>query len=50
MLLIASADSGSVLMAWKTNNEQGFDIRHWNTKNYIPEEFEGIWLVKRPMS
>lgn len=40
-----NAKQGSVWMTWKTNNEQGFDIRVHNPKNRIPVNYEGMWLV-----
>jgi CRISPR-associated protein Cas2 len=40
-----NAKQGSVWMTWKTNTEQGFDIKVHNPKNRIPVNWEGIWLV-----
>lgn len=33
-----------VLLLWTTNNEQGFDLIHQNRTDYLPEDFEGLWL------
>ena len=44
------ADDGTVLMVWRTNSEQGFDLRAWQPKNYLPINLEGIWLTRRPAS
>jgi CRISPR-associated protein Cas2 len=44
---VENSKGGSVMMIWKSNTEQGFDIKHHNLKNYIPVDFEGIWLVKK---
>ncbi len=44
------AGEGSVVMVWKTNNEQGFDIKHHKTAHYHPENFEGVWLVRRALT
>ncbi len=38
---IAGAEA---VMLWSTNNEQGFNLCSINKSNYIPENFEGIWL------
>ena len=42
------ADDGTVLLLWRTNNEQGFDMRTWQPKQYVPINIEGIWLTIRP--
>lgn len=42
------ADDGTVLLLWRTNNEQGFDMRTWQPKQYVPINVEGIWLTLRP--
>ena len=42
------ADEGTVLMLWRMNNEQGFDLRAWQPKQYVPVNMEGIWLTLRP--
>lgn len=39
---------GAVVMLWSHNNEQGFDIRSWNARDYVPIENEGLWLTLRP--
>jgi CRISPR-associated protein Cas2 len=40
------AEDGTVLQIWRTNNEQGFDLRYHNPKDRIPINKEGIWLVQ----
>ncbi len=42
------ADDGTVLMVWRSPNEQGFDMRVWQAKSYIPMNMDGIWLILRP--
>ncbi len=42
---ISNAEHGSVHMIWKTNNEQGFDLKAHQSKNYIPIDMDGIWLI-----
>ncbi|WP_040005267.1 type I-E CRISPR-associated endoribonuclease Cas2e [Fibrisoma limi] len=44
------ADDGTVTMLWRMNNEQGFDLRTWQPKQYIPINIEGIWLTMRPLT
>lgn len=39
---------GSVFLVYTTNSEQGFTWRVWGEPSYIPEDFEGILLVRRP--
>ena len=39
---------GSAFMVHTTNNEQGFAWRIWGAPVYIPEDFEGLLLVRRP--
>ena len=36
---------GTLYQLWRTNSEQGFDIRWHNATDRIPINFEGIWLV-----
>ncbi|WP_338874723.1 type I-E CRISPR-associated endoribonuclease Cas2e [Spirosoma sp. SC4-14] len=43
-------DEGTVTMLWRTNNEQGFDMRTWQPKQYVPINIEGIWLTLRPVA
>ena len=45
---LARAESGSVTMIWRTNTEQGFDVKTWQSKDYRPINIEGIWLTLRP--
>ncbi|MGB3618207.1 MAG: type I-E CRISPR-associated endoribonuclease Cas2e [Catalinimonas sp.] len=42
------ADDGSVVLVWRANNEQGFELRTWQPKRYVPVNVEGIWLTRRP--
>lgn len=39
---------GTVLLLWRTNNEQGFDMRSWHPKQYVPINVEGLWLTCHP--
>ena len=39
---------GSAFMVYTTNNEQGFAWQIWGAPVYIPEDFEGLMLVRRP--
>lgn len=41
------ADEGTVLLLWRMNNEQGFELRSWQPKQYVPINVEGIWLTLR---
>ncbi len=38
---------GSAFMVHSTNNEQRFAWRIWGAPAYIPEDFEGLMLVRR---
>lgn len=42
------ADDGTVLLVWRMNNEQGFDMKSWQPKQYVPINIEGLWLTIRP--
>lgn len=42
------AKGGSAFMVYTTNNEQGFTWRVWGAPAYLPEDFEGMLLVRRP--
>lgn len=42
------ADDGTVVLLWRTNTEQGFEMRSWQSKQYVPINVEGIWLTLRP--
>lgn len=39
-------EEGSLLLIWKTNSEQGFDLRSWNTGFREPVLIDGLWLVR----
>lgn len=41
-------DDGTVLLLWRMNNEQGFDMWAWQPKQYVPVNMDGIWLTIRP--
>ncbi len=36
--------TGEAEMFWTSNNEQGYDLKMINRTNYIPKNFEGVWL------
>lgn len=40
------AEDGTVIQAWTTNTEQGFDMRYSNPKGRVPIQVEDIWLVQ----
>ncbi|WP_019991495.1 type I-E CRISPR-associated endoribonuclease Cas2e [Rudanella lutea] len=42
------ADDGTVTLLWRTSSEQGFDVRTWQPKQYVPINVDGIWLTLRP--
>lgn len=44
------SDDGTVLLLWRTNGEQGFDLRAWQPRQYVPINVEGVWLTLRPVS
>lgn len=39
------AGDGTAILIWRTNSEQGFDIRAYQPKGRIPIQCEGIWLA-----
>lgn len=39
---------GLLMQIWRTNNEQGFDLRYENCKDYVPVDMEGVWLIMHP--
>ena len=45
---VARAEAGTVTMIWRNNNEQGFEVKTWQPKNYVPINIEGVWLTLRP--
>lgn len=45
---VARAEEGTVTMIWRKNNEQGFEVKTWQPKDYVPIYIEGIWLTLRP--
>ncbi len=44
----AVADGASALLLWQTNTAQGFDVRAANPRGRYVEEFDGVWLARRP--
>lgn len=40
--------AGGCTMIYRTNNEQGFAIRTWGDRTREVEEWEGLFLVRRP--
>ena len=40
------AESGNVVMAWGTNTESGFDFITYGENRRIPNEIDGLRLVK----
>ena len=36
----------TIMQVWSSNTEQGFDLRVHNPKDRIPENHEGLWLVR----
>ncbi len=45
---IEKCNNGRVTMAWKTNNEQGFDFNNYNDNRRIPIDIEGVKLILKP--
>jgi len=45
---VRRAEDGSVIMIWRANNEQGFDLRAFQPRDRIPIHLEGIWLTLVP--
>ena len=41
---------GSALLVYPADNEQGFSFRIWGAPSYYIEEFEGLWLMRKPAS
>ena len=39
------AEEGSVVMAWATNTESGFDFQTYGDNRRIPVEYDGLRLV-----
>ncbi len=38
-------EDGNAVIAWKTNNEAGFDFKTLGANRRLPSEFDGIQLV-----
>jgi CRISPR-associated protein Cas2 len=47
-LACQESKGGSAFMVYTTNSEQGFAWRIWGAPVYIPEDFEGLMLARRP--
>ena len=45
---IEKCDEGRVTMAWRTNNEQGFDFKNYNERRKVPIDIEGVKLILKP--
>ena len=43
---VKRAEGGSVILVWRANNEQGFDLQYHNPKGRIPIRREGVWLAE----
>lgn len=39
---------GSAVLIHTTNSEQGYTVQLWGEPSYYLEDFEGLWLVRRP--
>lgn len=39
------AEDGSVVMAWSTNTESGFDFQTYGQNRRVPVEYDGLRLV-----
>lgn len=46
-MIVPKIGNAEAVMIWSTNNEQGFNLCSINRSNYIPEDFEGIWLFAK---
>lgn len=40
------AGAGTAILIWRTNNEQGFDLRAYQPKGRVPVRVEGVWLAR----
>jgi len=43
--VVAGIEDGNAVMAWSTNNEQGFNFVTIGTNRRIPKEMDGITLI-----
>jgi CRISPR-associated protein Cas2 len=39
---------GSAILVYPADTEQGFAFRLWGTPSYWIEDFEGLWLIRKP--
>lgn len=46
-LVCQRAKGEPALLVYTTDNEQGFGFRSWGAPKYIPEDFEGLVLMRR---
>jgi CRISPR-associated protein Cas2 len=49
-MVCSKMDGGGGLLAYSTNNEQGFALRLWGPTTKVIEDFEGLTLVRTPRS
>lgn len=42
------AEAGTATMIWRKSSEQGFEVKTWQPKDYVPVDMEGVWLTLRP--
>lgn len=42
------AEEGTVILIWRTNTQQGFDVRCHQPKGRMPVKMEGLWLAMVP--
>lgn len=42
---VDKCQDGRVTLAWKTNNEQGFDFKNYNESRLFPIDNEGVRLM-----
>ena len=43
--LFAGCEDGSVVMAWASNNESGYEFQTLGPNRRLPVEFDGLYLV-----
>ncbi|MCA9846152.1 MAG: type I-E CRISPR-associated endoribonuclease Cas2 [Dehalococcoidia bacterium] len=44
----ADAKAGAALLAYSTNNEQGYGFRIHGDPSRLAEEFDGLMLIRKP--
>ncbi len=45
--IMDKSSDATFYLIWTTNNEQGFEIRDNNPKQYVPIDYEGITLIRK---